>query len=45
MKTKAAVLYEPNKPLVIEELDLEEPHTDEVLVQMAAAGGAIPICI
>ncbi len=29
MKTRAAVLYEPNQPLVIEELDLEEPHQCE----------------
>lgn len=38
MKTRAAVLYEANKPLVIETLDLEEPKDGEVLVKIAAAG-------
>lgn len=38
MKTRAAVLYEPNKPMVIEELTLEEPRSGEVLVRIAATG-------
>ena len=38
MKTKAAVFYEANTPLVIEELDLDEPKEDEVLIRMGAAG-------
>ncbi len=38
MKTKAAVLYEPNQALVIEELDLDEPQAGEVLVRIAAVG-------
>ena len=38
MKTKAAVLYEANTPLVIEELDLDEPKGGEVLVKIGAAG-------
>ena len=38
MKTKAAVLYEPNTPLIIEELDLDEPKSDEVLVKIGGAG-------
>ena len=38
METKAAVLYEPNTPMVIETLDLEEPKEGEVLVKIAAAG-------
>ena len=46
MKTKAAVLYEmgaarpyaDSAPLAIEELDLEGPGEDEVLVEVAAAG-------
>jgi S-(hydroxymethyl)glutathione dehydrogenase/alcohol dehydrogenase len=38
MKTKAAVLYEPNKPMAIETIDLEEPKQQEVLVKIAAAG-------
>ena len=38
MKTKAAVLYEYKKPLVVEELDLEGPKAGEVLVEYKAAG-------
>jgi S-(hydroxymethyl)glutathione dehydrogenase/alcohol dehydrogenase len=38
MKTKAAVLYEFKKPLVVEELDLERPKAGEVLVEYKAAG-------
>jgi S-(hydroxymethyl)glutathione dehydrogenase/alcohol dehydrogenase len=38
MKTKAAVAYEWNKPLVIDELQLDEPQAGEVLVQFKAAG-------
>ncbi len=38
MKTKAAVLYEANTPLVIEELDLDDPKEGEVLVKIGAAG-------
>ncbi|MCO4780765.1 MAG: S-(hydroxymethyl)glutathione dehydrogenase/class III alcohol dehydrogenase [Candidatus Cloacimonetes bacterium] len=38
MKTRAAVAYEVNKPLVIDELDLEGPKTGEVLVQIVATG-------
>lgn len=38
MKTRAAVLHEVGKPLMIEELDLEEPRAGEVLVRIAAAG-------
>ena len=34
----AAVLYEANKPLVIETVDLDEPQDGEVLVRIAAAG-------
>ena len=35
---KAAVLYEPNTPLVIEDLDLDAPKHGEVLVRMEASG-------
>ena len=35
---KAAVLYEPNTPLRIEEVDLNEPGTGEVMVRMMASG-------
>ena len=38
MKTKAAVLYEANTPLAIEELDLAEPEEGEVLIKVSAAG-------
>jgi S-(hydroxymethyl)glutathione dehydrogenase / alcohol dehydrogenase len=38
MKTRAAVAYEANKPLVIEEVELEGPKAGEVLVQMKATG-------
>ncbi len=38
MKIKAAVAYEPNRPLVIEEVDLEGPREGEVLVRLAATG-------
>lgn len=38
MKIKAAVLYQPNTPLVVETVDLDEPTDGEVLVRIAAAG-------
>ena len=38
MKTRAAVLYQPKTPMVIEELDLEDPHEGEVTVKVGAAG-------
>ncbi len=38
MKTRAAVLYQPNTPLVVEELDIDAPLEGEVLVKVAAAG-------
>lgn len=38
MKTNAAVTYESGKPLVIEELELDEPKAGEVRVKMAAVG-------
>jgi Zn-dependent alcohol dehydrogenase len=41
---KAAVCYEINKPLVIEEVDIDPPKAGEVKVKIAAAanraGGA-----
>jgi S-(hydroxymethyl)glutathione dehydrogenase/alcohol dehydrogenase len=37
-KMKAAVLYEAGSPLVVEEVELEGPGRDEVLVRMAACG-------
>lgn len=38
MKTRAAVMYEHNQPVVVEELELEEPRANEVLVRTAASG-------
>ena len=38
MKTKAAVLYEYNTPLVIEEVELDPPRAGEVLVRLGASG-------
>jgi S-(hydroxymethyl)glutathione dehydrogenase/alcohol dehydrogenase len=38
MKSKAAVLFEPNRPLEIVDLDVEPPREGEVLVKMAAGG-------
>src|ERR1043165_6399618 len=38
MKTRAAVAFEPNKPLVIEEVELEGPRAGEVLVELKATG-------
>ncbi len=38
MKTKAAVVYEPGKPIEIEELDLDKPREGEVLIRYTHAG-------
>ena len=38
MKIRAAVAWEANKPLSIEEVDLEPPREGEVLVRMVATG-------
>ena len=38
MKTKAAVAFEPGKPLSIETVDLEGPKEGEVLVEIKATG-------
>ncbi|HET9225118.1 MAG TPA: zinc-dependent alcohol dehydrogenase family protein [Thermoanaerobaculia bacterium] len=38
MKTRAAVLHQTGHPLVVEELDLDRPGQDEVLVRIRAAG-------
>lgn len=34
----ASVLHEPGKPLEVEDIDLQAPQEDEVLVQMTASG-------
>jgi S-(hydroxymethyl)glutathione dehydrogenase / alcohol dehydrogenase len=38
MRTRAAVAYEPGKPLVIEEVELDGPRDGEVLVEIRATG-------
>jgi len=38
MKTRAAVAYQPGKPLSIETVDLEGPGPDEVLMEVKATG-------
>lgn len=38
MKTKAAVLWGPDRPWSVEEIELDEPRHGEVLVKMVAAG-------
>ncbi|MDE0300087.1 MAG: Zn-dependent alcohol dehydrogenase [Candidatus Poribacteria bacterium] len=35
---KAAVLYEPNQPVVVEDIEMEAPRKGEILVKMAATG-------
>lgn len=34
MKSRAAVAFEPNKPLSIVEIDVEDPHANEVMVKI-----------
>jgi S-(hydroxymethyl)glutathione dehydrogenase / alcohol dehydrogenase len=38
MRTRAAVSYRANEPLVIEEVELEGPRTGEVLLELKATG-------
>ena len=38
MKIKAAIVREKGHPFVIEEIDLDEPRADEVLVRMVGSG-------
>ncbi len=38
MKTRAAVAWEPGKPLVVEDVEIEGPKTGEVLLRMVASG-------
>ncbi len=38
MRIRAAVLHEPGKPLVVEEVELDPPKAREVLVRVVAAG-------
>jgi S-(hydroxymethyl)glutathione dehydrogenase/alcohol dehydrogenase len=36
--TKAAVIYQPREPMVVEDIQLDEPKQGEVLVRLAATG-------
>ena len=38
MKTRAAIAFEPGKPLVVEEVELAGPRAGEVLVELKATG-------
>lgn len=38
MKMRAATLYEPNGKFVFEEVELQEPKADEVLIKIVASG-------
>ncbi len=38
MRVKAAISWEPERPLEIDEIDLEGPHEGECLVRLAATG-------
>ena len=38
MKTKAAILWEPNAHYAIEEIELDAPQSGEVLVEYKACG-------
>ena len=38
MRMKAAVLYEINQPLVIEEIELDDPKAGEVMIKLVATG-------
>lgn len=38
MKTHAAVCYERNQPVVVEEIDLDPPQQSEILLRIAASG-------
>ena len=38
MRTRAAILREPRRPVVIEEVELDPPKEHEVLVRVVAAG-------
>src|SRR5438874_6311466 len=38
VKTRAALFYEPGRPLEVREVDVEEPGPRDVLVRLAAVG-------
>ena len=38
MKTRAAVAWEPGKPLEVQEVELDDPRLGEVLIRNVATG-------
>jgi len=38
MKMRAAVLYEPKKPMMVEEITIDDPQEHEVMVKLVATG-------
>ena len=38
MRSKAAILVEPNTPLVIDEVEFPDPAPDQVLIKLFASG-------
>ena len=38
IKCRAAILVEPNKPLVVDEIEMPDPAPDQVLVKLFASG-------
>jgi propanol-preferring alcohol dehydrogenase len=38
VKCRAAILVEPNKPLVVDEVQLTDPAPDQVMVKLFASG-------
>ena len=38
MQTKAAILWEVNKPWAVEDIELDDPKEGEVMVKLAASG-------
>jgi S-(hydroxymethyl)glutathione dehydrogenase/alcohol dehydrogenase len=38
MRATAAILVDYNEPLIVEQVELEEPHTDEVLLRLQTSG-------
>ena len=38
MKSLAAIYLKKNKPIVIDEIEIREPNSDQVLIKMIASG-------
>ncbi len=37
-KCRAAILFQPNQPLIVDEVELADPAPDQVLVKLFASG-------